>query len=246
MIIFGVILLLVAVGCFFGGRSQVGKQRLLSATDTYTAQLAQDLYGQVVPALGTDALAQACELAGVIEAEQPLAAPLSGTACVAYSLQVTREFEADVTTTDSSGTRKTTVERRSESVEDRTQRVRFFVRDETGRMLVDPEGAEIDLADSISRTEPPPAGAPTRTTGYRRVERVLPVGTRVYVLGTIVAGAGTPMVARGPRGKQKFLISRRSEQELFSAAGSAARWFYYVAGGAGALGVVLVVIGLVQ
>lgn len=245
MIFFGFILLAVAVGCYFGGRSQAGKLRTLSATDTYSAQMAQDLFSQVVPTLGAEALAQACEVAGVIEAEQPLAGPLSGAPCVAYSLQVSREYEADVTTADSNGVKKTTTERRSDTVESREQRARFFVRDATGRVQIDPEAAELDLADAIDRTDVPPAHAPARTLGYRRVERNLPVGTQVYILGTIVANAGAPVIARDPRGKHKFMISRRSEQELISDAASAARWFYYVAGGAGGVGVVLLFVGLI-
>ncbi len=245
MIFFGFILLAVAVGCYFGGRSQAGKLRTISVTDTYSAQMVQDLYSQVVPTLGAEALAQVCEVAGVIEAEQPLSAPLSGTPCVAYSLQVSREYEADVTTTDSNGVKKTTTERRSETVESREQKVRFFVRDATGRVLIDPAEAELDLAASIDRTDVPPAHAPARTLGYRRAERMLPVGTQVYILGTIVANAGTPVIARDPRGKQKFLISRRSEQELISEASSAARWFYYAAGGAGGVGLVLLVAGMI-
>lgn len=245
MIFFGFILLAVAVGCYFGGRSQAGQLRTISATDTYSAQMAQDLFSQVVPTLGAEALAQACEVAGVIEAEPPLSAPLSGAPCVAYSLQVSREYEADVTTTDSNGAKKTTTERRSDTVESREQKVRFYVRDATGRVLVDAEGAELDLAGSIDRTDVPPAHAPARTLGYRRVERMLPVGAQVYIMGTIVANAGTPMVARDPRGKHKFLISRRSEQELISDAKSAARWFYYAAGGAGGVGLVLLFVGLI-
>ena len=57
-------------------------------------------------------------------------------------------------------------------------------------------------------------------------------------------GQGQPMIARSPKDrKQKFIISRRSERELAASAASAARYLYY---GAGALGLVLVVVGLVR
>lgn len=55
------------------------------------------------------------------------------------------------------------------------------------------------------------------------------------------------MVARSPKDyKQKFFISRRSERELAGAAAGAARYWYYGAAGAGALGLVLLVIGIVR
>lgn len=247
MVILGVILLLVAAGCYFAARSQARKLRAISAADTFTARMLGDLYQQVTISLGGEALAQPCEVAGTIEADAPLSAPTSGTACVAFTHLVTREYEADVTTTDAAGVKRTTTERRSETVENRQQRARFFVRDATGRVLIDPEHAELDLADTTDRTDPPPAGAPARTLGYRRQERALPVGTQVYVLGCVVDGGDQPMIARSPRdSKQKFIISRRSERELMTAASSAARTLNYVAAGSGALGLALIVIGLVR
>jgi hypothetical protein len=55
------------------------------------------------------------------------------------------------------------------------------------------------------------------------------------------------MIARSPRDhKQKFIVSRRSERELTSAAASAARWFYYAAGGTGTVGLVLLIMGMIR
>jgi len=249
MVFFGIVLIVIAIGCFFGARSQMGQVRTMSATDTFTAQMLQELYQRVVPSLGSDALAQACEVAGTIEADAALSAPLSGTACVAYTRTVTREYEEDVTSTDSTGKTITTPTRRSEVVENNQQRVRFFVRDATGRVQLDPEQAELDLSETYNKYEPAAtvSGDRVRTLGYRYQEQALPIGTQVYVLGCVVDGGGQPMVARSPRDpKQKFIVSRRSERELTTAAASAARWFYYAAGGAGLVGVVLLVMGLIR
>ena len=55
------------------------------------------------------------------------------------------------------------------------------------------------------------------------------------------------MIARGPRDRrQKFIISRRGERELASAAASAARNWSYAAAGSGALGLVLIALGLMR
>lgn len=249
MIFFGIVLLAIAAGCFFAARGQAGRARTIGATDTFTAQMLQDLYNRVVPTLGGEALAQPCEVAGTIEADAALSAPLSGGACVAYTRTVTREYEEDVTTTDSAGKTSTSVARRSETVETNQQRVRFFVRDATGRVLIDPEQAELDLVDSGSRYDAaqPKPGDKTRTLGYRYQEQSLAIGTQVYILGTVIDGGGQPTIARSPRDpKQKFLISRRSERELITDATNSARWFYYAAGGCGAVGLVLLVIGLLR
>jgi hypothetical protein len=208
-----------------------------------------DLYSRVVPAVGGEALAQACEVTGTIEADAPLSAPLSKTACVAYSYTVTREYEEDVSTTDEHGKTTTKTEQRTETVSNDDRRTRFFVRDATGRVLIDPADAEIDLADSGSRFDPAQGAtlARTRTLGHRHHEQSLAVGTSVYILGCVVDGQGQPMIACGPKDrKQKFIISRRSERELAASAASAARWWYYGAAGAGALGLVVLLIGIVS
>jgi hypothetical protein len=249
MIIFGIILLLLAAGCLFAARVQAGRLRAINAADTFTAQMLLELYNRVIPALGGEALAQPCEVAGTIESDAPLTAPLSNTACVAYIYQVTREYEEDVTTTDSNGKTTTETQQRSETASNDERRARFYVRDATGRVLIDPADAEIDLVDSGTRFDPAQrtASARTRTLGHRHQEQSLAVGTTVYILGCVVDGQGQPMIARSPKDhKQKFIISRRSERQLAASAASAARNWYYGTAGAGALGLVLILIGIVS
>jgi hypothetical protein len=249
MIFFGILFIVIAIGCFFAARGQSGRLRAMSAADTFSSQMLQELYNQVVPTLGGEALAQVCEVAGVIEADAALSAPLSGKACIAYTRTVTREYEEDVTSTDSEGKTSTTVARHSETVENNQQRMRFFVRDTTGRVLIDPEQANLDLIETTNRFDPAQSkpGERTRTLGYRYQEQALPIGAQVYVLGCAVDGGDQPMIARSPRDlKQPFMISRRSERELTTAATSAARKLYYVAGGSGVVGLVLLILGLVR
>ena len=249
MIIFGIILLLIAAGCWFAGRGQAGRLRAFNAADTFTAQMLLELYNRVVPVVGGEALAQPCEVTGTIEADAPLTAPLSSSPCVAYIYQVTREYEEDVTTTDEHGKTTTQTQQRSETASNDERRTRFFVRDATGRVLIDPAEAELDLVDSGTRFDPAQGTTltRTRTLGHRHNEQSLAVGTPVYILGCVVDGQGQPMIARSPKDcKQKFIISRRSERELAASAASAARYWYYGAGGAGALGLVLLVIGIVR
>jgi hypothetical protein len=249
MIIFAVILLIVAGCCFFAARGRAARLRAIDATDTFTAQMLQELYKRVVSELGGEALAKQCEVEGVIEAEAPLTAPLSNTACVAYTRLVTREYEEDITSTDAAGKRTTETQRRSETVENDDRRVNFFVRDATGRVLINPEQAELDLAQTGNRFEPDQtaARARTRTIGHRYQESALAVGTRVYVLGCVVDGQGQPLIARNPHDEaQKFIVSRRGERELANATASAARNWYYASIGSGVLGLVLLILGLVQ
>jgi hypothetical protein len=247
MIVGGILLLIVAVVCYFIARSQAGKLRAMNAADTYTAQMLSDLHGRVTGSLGAEALAQLCEVEGVIESDTPLVAPLSKTACVAYTYEVTREYEEDVTSTDSEGKTSTQTQRSSEALESEDRRSNFWVRDATGRTLVVPESADVDLLETANHFEaaPMPGFSRRRDLGRRSVERALAVGTQVYILGCAVDHQGQPAIGRSPKdSKARFMVSRRSERELTQSAASWSRNLYYVAAGSGVIGLLLVVLGL--
>ena len=247
MFVGGILLLIVAVVCYFIARGQSRKLQAMSATDTYTAQMLSELHAQVTGSLGAEALAQPCEVEGVIESDAPLIAPLSQTACVAYTYTVTREYEEDVTSTDSQGKASTQTQRSSETLENEDRRVNFWVRDATGRALVVSENVDLDLAETANRFDaaPTPGFSRRRDVGRRSVERALAVGTKVYVLGCAVDYQGQPAIGRSPKdSKARFMISRRSERELVQSAASWSRNLYYVAAGSGAVGLLLIVLGL--
>jgi hypothetical protein len=248
MVIGGIILIIVAVICFFVARSNASSLHAMNAADTYTAQLLVEVHRKITSSLGAQGLAQPCELEGTIECDNPLKGPVSGQPCVAYTYTQSREYEERVTSTDSEGKRQTTVERRSEQLKSEDRRVNFYVRDETGRTLVLPDGAELDLVESGKRfdeVDQPWTGA-TRTLGQSHLERSIAPGTRVYTLGCAVDRQGAPAIARHPSdSKQRFLISRRSERELAGSAATWARNLYYAAAGAGVIGLILTAWGLI-
>ncbi len=248
MIIAGIIFLVVAVICFFVARSNANSLAEMNATDTYTAQLLGEVYKKVADSIGADALAQPCEVAGSIECSTPLTAPISKNPCVAYSYTQTREYEERVTKTNDAGKQETTVERRSEQLKSEERRVNFYVRDATGRTLVLPEGAELDLAESGNRfdTVQQPWSGLTHPLGLRHVEQSLAPGTSVYILGCVVDHKGIPAITRHPTdANHRFMVSRRSERELADSAAAWARYMNYAAIGAGVLGLILTVLGLI-
>lgn len=243
MVFGGIVLLIIAAICFFVARSNASSLNAMNAAETYTAQLLGEVHRKIIDTLGADALAQPCEVEGVIECDSPLKGPVSGQPCVAYSYTQSREYEERVTSTDSNGKRETKVERRSEQLKSEDRRAAFYVRDSTGRTLVLPEGAELDLVESGSRfdeVQQPWTGA-THTLGQRHAERSLAPGTRVYILGCAVDHQGAPAIARHPSDhKQRFLVSRKSERELAQSASGWARNMYYAAAGSGVLGAILI------
>ncbi len=249
MLIFGIILLIIATILFFVARHEANHLHAMNAADTYTAHLLHEVHKKVTTSLGGDAMAQPCEITGTIECDTPLHGPLSDQACVAYTRTVTREYEEQVTEEDADGKRETRMERRSETVESEERRVKFWVRDATGRVLVDPDQADLDLIETGDRYEDAPEANRgrnrSRTLGFRHVEQALPVDINVYILGCAIDAQGQPMIARHPSDrKQKFFISRKSERELAQSAATWSRNYYYGTVGLGVAGLVFMVIGL--
>ncbi|HYF61927.1 MAG TPA: E3 ubiquitin ligase family protein [Herpetosiphonaceae bacterium] len=262
MVFGGIALIIIAVICFFFARGQANKLDEMNAADTYSSRMIDELHRKVLDSLGSEALAETCEVEGVIECDAPLTAPLSGTPCVAYTLNVVREYEEDVTTTDSDGKKTTSVQRSSETVESNDNKVDFWVRDDTGRTLVRPEQADLDLVQTKEHFQPyvpsiktldlgfitipiPAAqGGRRRTLGYRSTEQILETGIRVYVLGCASDYNGKPAISFNPRKSQKFIVSRRSERDLANSAASWSKNLYFAAAGTGILGALLTVLGL--
>jgi hypothetical protein len=244
----GIIALVIAVILYFVARSQQSKSTAMSVAETMSAQSLHELHQRIVESVGADALQEQCEVKGVIECDEPLGSPVSNTLCVAYRYTATREYEERVTETDDEGKRATRTESGSETVESKDERVRFWVRDDTGRVLVDPTEADIDMQETgehYEQSDAEPRHSGRYTTGHRFTERALAVGAQVYVLGYAVDFQGQPMVGRHPRDqKAKFLISWRTEQELMNIAQSASQNLNRAAMVLGGLGVGLVIVGL--
>ncbi len=156
----------------------------------------------------------------------PLTAPFSGTACVFYSYKVEEE-------------RRSGKNSRWVTIAKGTSDQPFFVRDPTGRVLVTPRDARLEMADDRTYknnwmgTLPPEA-----ITGLARLgistdgwfggsrtlrcrETCLFPGETVYVLGTAqenpAAGLDADNAGRiyiGPGRDGDFIVSDRSEKDL--------------------------------
>lgn len=248
MIIGGVLLLVLAVIFFFVARANAGKLQALNAVDTCDTATLSAIHRRITTALGANDFAQPCEVMGVIECATPLTGPVSGQALVAYLYTTHREYEERITTQEN-GQSTTRIERRSEQIEQNERRVPFTIRDDTGQVLVVPDGAKIDLIETANRflETPQPWTGATRTLGHRQFERGLEVGIRVFVSGTAIDQNGQVVIARHPtNSKQPFIISRKSEHELANSAATWARNMRYATIASGIIGLALVVGGVLM
>lgn len=218
---------------------------------------------------GPSELREYVEIKGVVGSDAPLEAEMSGQAAAIVHSQVTRDVEELREHRDNEGRVTSRWERRTESVHSNRLEGPFWIDDGSGRLEVRPGGAELTLQTVVDRFEQASAvdsgqghlsfgrfsfsagsmlgpSRRFRVIGYRFVESILPIGSRVYALGE-VADSGDGLSLHKPAGgEQPFLLSTRSEEELISSGASQAKWMKIGGFAAIGLGLVLSVVGAVQ
>src|ERR1035437_1466711 len=171
------------------------------------------------------------ELKGAAESAEPLTSFLAAQACVQYAWTVQEHWSRTVTTTETDGKGNLRTVTRHESgwttVTDGGEMIPFYLQDDCGVILVQPDGAKIEpltIFDETCGIADPlyygkgPAGA-IGNSDYRRrfVENGIPRQTNLFIVGQarerqdIVA----PEIA-ADKNAPLFLISTRTEEQVSS------------------------------
>lgn len=225
LIIFGVGLVAVIAGVIFLWFRQKTKQKI-----ALMGRMATSSAGS----LSSMPPGELVEVKGTLRCEAPITSELAQRSCAYFNARVIREYT--VQDRDSDGRYRTS--RRSETVASNTQFAPFAVEDDTGRVNVNAERAEVDAEDVMNRFESGGGGPGVsislgglsidtgghhNTVGYRYQENVLTPDTPVYVLGALQQGGSIGAPAEEAR-DQKLLISYRSEEEFAKSLGKTAMW----------------------
>lgn len=230
MIIVGVVLLLGAGGLGFLYFNAAAKQKAMLLTETLSASELGQLRDAATEAAGPGTFRQRTELAGaaVPGPGGALKAEISGKRCVWHRHVVTRKYWEERRDSNGRYRRDTREETIGEGGSDQP----FYVRDETGKVLVTPLDKIDGLAPAFSKFEKAnerrgtkveigsfkltlPSSQRGGTLGYRYEEWVLQPKRRVYVLGEARDDGRDVVVSKPVEGGQ-FLISVKSEEELMA------------------------------
>jgi len=239
MIFIPIGLVAVSVVLFLIGRSQGNKALDIQSTETSTAAGLATEASDVAREIGAGSFTKVTEIKGLVECPSPLTSEMSGTACVWYRSTVTREYEESYTERDSDGKTRSGTRRGTETVSKNERRTPFLVRDETGAVEVEPDGAPVEGVKVLSKFEQGDRGSTLsigsfrlslgaigggrRTIGYKLEELALPVGARVYVLGEARDDGGRLRVARPAAKGGRFIITVKSEEQLVESARTGSR-----------------------
>jgi hypothetical protein len=209
---------LISIGASYARRRRLRRVRLIRGTPT--SRIAEARTGPI-------------EIKGKTRAISPLKSPYRGVPCVWWQVVLQEEHR------DSERRRSWRV------IASHLEAPPFLVEDRSGTARLDPQSAEVirpsehvAKADGSARFEEvcrllkvdPRTSILARKRTLRMVERALPVGARVYVLG--FARRREPGVEAAPdqtsveifRDQQRevFIISTRSEQELLTSSAASA------------------------
>lgn len=240
-ILFGVVVIAGGVGLLLARKSQQRKRLELRFTETATAQKVRENCESIAKDLGKGNYVATVELKGVTQCDSPLTAEHSKTPCVWYHVTTTREYEERVHNKGSGST----TQRGSETVSSRKDATRFSLSDETGTILVDPEGAEIVSKVSFDEFKPEYGsfgGGGRKTVGYRYKEQIVPVGQTLYVFGEASDSDGV-LAVRKPTTDGRFIVSVKSEEELVQEYAGSAKFLYGAGIAALVLGSILIFYG---
>ena len=258
----GLALLLASVVLYLV--SQSNKLLARSAIVSHVSSIGEviTLHEKVATQIGSDLFAQPVGIQGVLECDDPLVSSLGSTPCAAFRYRVTRRWEEEYVERDDAGKLCRRIRTGSDLVAGNERRVPFWVRDASGRLLVDPNGARLELEKIIDRFDPGESGDLVRlgsfqldltgfrarpqrlTLGYHFQEEVLPLDRQVYVLGLAVDHAGSLRIVGSPEEKAPFLVSLKTHDQLVASAKQTMTRALYGAYICAPLGLVLVLIGL--
>jgi len=171
------------------------------------------------------------ELKGTVDSRRPLRGWLSNQHCVHYSWSVEEHCSHTYTETykDSEGRPRTRTVHESgwKTVADGGEMIRFYLRDDTGVLRVDPQGAKIepvvtfevecDDGDPLYYKKGPQDAVMHSDYRRRFVEHGLPLGLELYVVGQSrerddIVAAEIAYDEKAPM----FLITCRSEKDIAS------------------------------
>jgi hypothetical protein len=190
------------------------------------------------------------ELKGTAEVDAPLIAFLSGQRCVYYRYRVDEHWTRTVveTFTDSKGHSQTRTRQESgwTTVAESGEMTDFYLRDDTGPVLIRPSGAKMEPAgfynETCARGEPlyytkgPQDAVPNSDHRRRFVEAGVALHAPLYIVGQARERADmvAPEIAADLEAPM-FLISTRSEEKVRAGLGRWA-WALFVLGALAVLG----------
>ena len=231
MLIIGSLFVFIALAFVIAYLVQRRKYGTIRATPTFSVEQLQALSDDLARRGEGGSLRFITEVKGRVGCENPLIAELTETECVYYRMKVEWEYE-EIFYEEDGDERREHKREEEEVLAENKETAPFWIEDDTDRIAIDPEGAELIAKQTLSRVDDDEGfpdevirlgrfamEAPWKTCDeerrpkeYRFEEEAIPLGHEVYVLGEAVDSNGVLRLQKPARGK--FIISTRREESL--------------------------------
>lgn len=269
ILIFGVVFIVAGAVCFYLKRSEEGTLMALSLTETYEVAKLKQLSQEINAEIGKGSFKQLVEVRGKIECDSPLCADISKEPCVYYKCNVRAEYEEEYFEEDpQTKNRVRKIRKEYETLSDINRDTYFYVNDGTGKIKINPAGAEIDCIKSVDRFEPATSFSGSRLSigdffldlgndflrsyerrrilGYHITEELFSLNKNVFVLGEISDSMGELMIGRSTEKNGRFIITNKSEDELRRESESGVKTYDIISKVCFVVGIIMVIYGAIK
>lgn len=220
---------------------------------------------KVASEIGSGSWRDYVKLRGDIQCDQPLISELKQVPCVYYEMKVEREYKKTVTERDSEGNTTTKTERESEVISENSRSIPFKLKDNTGTIEIDPDGAQIETVKVLDEFRQATSSSISfggfslslgnndgQTIGYHYQESILPLNRNAFILGEVTDARGlsgsydaTQLTIEKPtKWDKKYIISLQSEARLQKEAARTSKYSFYGMLAAFTAGAILLGVGL--
>lgn len=254
MWVIGAILIAVGIALFFYKKKVEAKLLDVKYYDKTDIKSAVELCNSVSSELGSGHYSQMVKVAAKAQSDQPLKGEFSNESCVYFEASVVHEFEKLVERKDENGKVHRNWVSGSETVGSTQEGGEFSLNDGTGTVQVDIQGADLTLDNAVNKfnnsagsvsfsfgTYQPVSSRNKRSKGYREIERNIPVGQQLFVLGELNDRNGAPTITISGEKGNPFIVSIKSEEEVIGGLESKAKMVYYGAIACVVIGPILIV-----
>ncbi|WP_372371069.1 E3 ubiquitin ligase family protein [Candidatus Uabimicrobium sp. HlEnr_7] len=233
---------------WFIRNSSIKKLQNMIDTPTSTVKQLEDRLHHSKGQNANEEYREQVEVKGKIVCEKPLIGELSKRECVYYDTKVTHEYEETYKERDSNGNSVTRRRRSSDVMTKDTRHIPFYLEDETGKILIEGEGADMDTVQVVNKLERHPRNnnlamgnmvldlarvitnqSRNRTIGYRLKESIVPLDKKLYILGEVSSNDKTLSIRKPVASGSPFIISTKSEEQLIRSQQSTAKWMAIIA-----------------
>ncbi len=136
---------------------------------------------------------------------------------------------------------------------------KFLVDDNSEKVLIDIEGADLTIKKVINRYVPsnsmvtfdfatfnPVMSRERKSLGYTENESSISVGTELFIVGEFHDRNGTPTITKPQNKENPFVVSIHSEEKVLSNLESKSKNTLYASIACMVIGAILIVVGFVQ